>query len=41
LVYSYLINAIAIPVTGDGDGVRATEVVHYIPIAIPAAVAVI
>jgi len=41
LVYPYLINAIAIPVTDDGDGVRATEVVHHIPIGIPVTIAVI
>jgi len=41
LVYPYLINAIAIPVTGDRDSVRATEAVHHIPIGIPDTVAIV
>ena len=41
MVYPYLINTIAIPVTDDGDSVRTTEVVHHIPIGIPVTVAIV
>ena len=41
MVYSYLINAIAIPVTNDRDSVRAIEEQLHIPIRIPFTVAII